>query len=269
MKHRFGIWALLWRSPWSADAYRDVAAGGVGRIFGYLALLIAIVALITSVRVHTAVSGFAQSFRELKPWEANLPEIQIREGRATTLPARPYVFQNEDVMIVIDTTGETTELDPQYREGFLLTETELILRMGPGPGETRRLPFAGVPDLTLNQTTVERAIQIISPWTWLGVAVAMTIWLWIVKLMQVLVWTPVSMVVNAVSRRALRYGALWNLGIYALTVHTVFDLFKDSVGRQSWALVLFSLALYSGYLIWAVLVQPVPPAGRRVEPQGA
>ena len=61
---------------------------------------------------------------------------------------------------------------------------------------------------------------------------------------------------NALSKRALRYGALFNLGVLALTVPTAFDVVVALTGARIPAQGLLSLALYLGYLIWGILSQP-------------
>ena len=57
MAQRFGMWERLWRSPWSTEAYRDVAAGSIGSAFIYLALWVALAAIVPAARMQWFIGG--------------------------------------------------------------------------------------------------------------------------------------------------------------------------------------------------------------------
>jgi len=252
MAARWGVWARLWGSAWSANAYRHAAAGRVGRMLGYLALLITLATALLTIRTHVTL---VRALEEAKPWvKAHIPEIRIEKGTASSPVTQPYVFEEDGAGYVIDTTGATTDLDPKYTRGALLTKTELIYRES--AVESRRYKLAQVPDMVINEATIGRALDLAKSWLWLAVAVGVFLWLWIAKLLQVLFWSLLGLLVNALSKRSLRYGALFNIGILALTVPTAFDVVVAVAGASIPAQGLLSLALYLGYLVWGILSQP-------------
>ena len=86
MAVRLGLWARLWRSAWSADAYRDAATGRVGRMVGSLAVLITIATALVTIRAHVTL---VRALEDAKPWvKAHIPEIQITKGTASSPAAQ-------------------------------------------------------------------------------------------------------------------------------------------------------------------------------------
>ena len=254
MPARWGLWSRMWGSVWSANAYHDAATGRVGRMLGYLAVLITIATALLTVRTHVVL---VRALEDGKPWiKAHIPEIRIEKGTASSPVAQPYVREGRRVGFVLDTTGATTDLDPKYERGLLLTKTELIFRTS--AIETRRYELAKVPDLVINGAMIGDALDgaLAKPWLWPVIALGTFLWLWVAKLVKVLFWSLLGLLVNTLSKRGLRYGALFNVGILALTVPTAFDVVLVLAGVRIPVQGLLALALYLGYLMWGVLSQP-------------
>ncbi len=252
------MWNRLWRSVWDGQVYREAAAGRVGGSLGYLTLLVLLATVVTTFQVQTAFSRSVWEFKQSRWWENNFPEIQLTQGKVSSPAKQPVVVEQKDFVFILDTTGAITDLDPKYPEGLLLTQTELLYRRQRGVQETHRIALEGLPDFTLNQATVEQILDRIKAWVWLVVGVVLTFWWWIVKLLQVLFWSLLGLLVNALTKRSLPYRAIFNIGVLALTVSLAFDLITGGLGLRVTGLGFISLALYVGYLIWGILVQPKP-----------
>lgn len=257
-----GILGRVWRSAYSVQAYREMAAESVGRIFGYLALLIAFATVIITISTHLTAS---RALEAMRPWiKTHVPEMRISHGTLSSPVPQPYLWEQEGFGFVLDATGATVALDPKHNQGVLLTSSELIFRRS--PSETRRYAFAELPDLVVDGPRLDRWIDAIRAWLWLVVAIVTLAWLWTAKLLQVLFWSLIGLAVAALSKRRLRFSVLVNIGIYALTVSFVFDLVVGLLGWGGPALGLVSLALYGYYFGWGIFAQPVasdasPPAG--------
>lgn len=245
------LWGLLRGSAGTPEAYRDVASGGTGRMMGYLALLIAIATVVVTLQVQIA-SVVAMKIGG--PWlKQHVPEIHITKGLASSPVKQPYVFEEHGFGFVVDTTGVTRDLDPKYKQGVLLTKSELVFRKS--DVETRRYSLAKSPDMVVNETTIDAMLTTIRQWLWVIVGLGVFFGLWVVKLVQIFLWSLVGLLVAHLAPRPLAYRAIWNLAIYALTVPLVFDLVKGFLGWHIPGLGLFSLAIYAGYLTWGILVQ--------------
>lgn len=265
MASSFDTWSGLWRSAFDADVYRQASAASKRRVFGYLAVLLAIAAVVITVQAHVLFNQSARRFSDSQWWAKNLPEIRVEKGQASSPVEQPFVYEQGGFAFMLDTTGGTTELDAKYRQGVLLTKTELFLRRQRRGEETRRYSLAEMPDVTLNQTTLQGWLNLLATWGWIPVLVIMTVWLWVAKLLQVLLWSLVGLVVNAVSKRRLSYGAIFRIGVMALTVPLYVDLLKDIFGWAGWVPALLSLALYGVYVTWGVLVQPAPSSASEIK----
>lgn len=252
------MWNRLWRSAWDGQVYQEAAAGRVGGSLGYLTLLVLLATVVTTFQVQTAFSRSVWQFKQSKQWEKNLPEIQLTQGKVSSPVQQPYRLEQEGFVFILDTTGAITDLDPKYQEGILLTKTDLTYRRQRGVQETRRISLEGLPDFTLNQSTVEQLLDRIRAWVWLVAAVVLFLWWWTVKLLKVLFWSLLGLLVSAVSKRSLSYRAIFNIGVLALTISLAFDLITGGLGLRAQGLGFISLALYVGYLIWGILVQPKP-----------
>lgn len=249
----------LWRSAYSADAYREIAAGGMGKAFAYLALLVAIGTLAFTAAAQIGVNRAVAEFTRSRLWEQHLPEIRVAGGKVSSPAPQPFVKEIDKFVFVLDTTGATTDLDPKYEQGVLVTESEILVRRMRGVRETRRYALDQVPDVVLNQANVEQVLGRIGQWAWLAVGIAVWVWLWIAKLVQVLFWSLLGLAFNAIGKRGLGYGALFRIGVLALTVPLVYDLLISVLGWSRGVSGLISLGLYLGYLGWGILAQP-PPA---------
>lgn len=258
MEPRLTFGGLLLGSAGSPEAYRDAASGGAGRMTGYLALLIAAATLVVTAQAQVAaVAGLKQA----GPWlKQRVPEIRIASGQASSPAAQPYVVEEESFGFVVDTTGATQDLDPKYTQGLLLTKTELIVRKS--KVETRRYSLERMPDTVINAQAIDAIITTVKTWLWVAVAIGVFVGLWVMKLLQVVCWSVFGLLIKTITNRPLPYRALWNIGIYALTVPLAFDLVKGLFGWRMPGLGLLSLSLYAGYFVWGILVQPVGASER-------
>lgn len=253
MTQRLGLWQRMWRSAYSAHAYREVATDRVGSLIGYLAVLIGIATVFMTITTHLRTNRMLD---ELTPWlKESVPELRITDGTLSSPVTQPYVWEHEDFGFVLDTTGATTELDPIYERGVLLTSTELLYRQS--VGQTRRYDLSDVPDLVLNDATWDRWLASVRSWLWIVVGVATLLWLWLAKLIQALLWALIGLLAASLTKRPLRYGALFNLAIYAMSVPLAFDVLSRVLGWYGGGAVLVSLALYAGYVGWGIFVQPM------------
>ena len=267
MAQPFRVGSGLWRSAYSAEAYREIAAGGMGRAFGYLAVLIALATAVFTVAAQIGISRAVAEFKSSRLWEQNLPEIRLAGGKVSSPAQQPYVKEIKGTLFVLDTTGTTTDLDPKYEQGVLVTQSEVVVRRFRSIRETRRYALDQVSDMVLNQANIERILERVGQWAWLAVGIAVLIWLWIAKLIQVLFWSLLSLSVNAIAKRSLSYGTLFRIGVLALTVPLAYDVLVAVLGWTRAFSGLIALALYLGYLIWGILAQPEPAQAAPEAPQ--
>ena len=237
---------------WSREAYRRAASASVPSMLWYLAGLITLTAIVVTFAVQPVL---VQRLDQLEAWMLRyLPEFSIHHGVVTSAVPQPYVVKTKELVFTLDTTGQTTEVDPTYPYAVLLTRQQLVVRSPDGIDQRDMSQLDG---LVVDAPMIERVTEGLRSWIWVIVGLAAGIVLAAVRLGQILLGTLLMLLVSALLHRRLRYAALFNLGVYALTVPTLLDLLGvGSLGfPYAWWL---SCGVYAGYLIWAVLAQPVP-----------
>lgn len=249
-------------SVYRAGAYRQVAAERTGSLFVYLAVLILIATIVTTVLAQIRISS---AMEMAKPWlKEAVPQLRIENGRVSSQVQQPYVWENEEFAIILDTTGAVTRLDSEYEQGVLITERKLFVRRS--PTESREYDLSQFPDLVLNDAAWDEWIGTIRSWIWVVVATSTFLWLWVLKLIHVLIWSTLGLLVAPLLQRKLTFRALWNISIYALSAPLLYDLALNILGLAQWPLLsLLSLVLYAGYWCWGIFVQM--PISKDAAPQ--
>lgn len=241
-------------SFWKKEAYKEVTTQRVGTMIVYLAILISVMTVLVTIRSHFAIGKLVEDFYLSDVWRTNqIPEVDIRDGHASSAVAQPYILQDEDFIFILDTTGQTQELDPDYEQGVLVTETEMIYRRS--KFEMRRYDLSEFPDFSLNRQSIEKWISDFRAWAWLIIAVSMFIFLWVAKALQLLFGALIGLLVCAITKRSLAFRSLINISILALTPPLVFDLLKDSFNLFSPWFSWLSVGIFAGYVTWGVLAQ--------------
>jgi hypothetical protein len=127
---RYRYFQPLLLAFYSKSLYRDVGQNWRGVGFSYLWLLAILCFLAFTFRfVHFVNHGL----NELQPIVAQLPAITIKQGEVTIDKAGPYLIKNtagDQVIAIIDTTGQYTSLDNNTSAIALLTKNKLFMRRG-------------------------------------------------------------------------------------------------------------------------------------------
>lgn len=204
----------LLKSSSSGQFYREMAERRFSEALRYFSLLILFVTLVLSVRfTFDIVKGLSQ----FEAWsQENLPEITILKGKASVNVPQPWQKEEEGIMMIIDTTGKTTEIEASYPRGVLLTQNRLFVKKS--PYETRGYDLSGVQSFHLNAETIRRWRKI-GQWVFPPLfALILFVYFWIGKFLQVFIFSGVSLLTNWIAKRGLSYRTLLTVGLYAMTL---------------------------------------------------
>lgn len=151
----------------------------------------------------------------------DFPDIVIQDGVASVDAPQPLVLlDQEGRLFVLDTSGVYEDIERErYREGILLTRTDLIVLDGSGERSSIRLAELNdlfntdpiVIDETFVQTAWERSSRVAI------VVGALALWIWhtvlrlmVLALLGLLIWRTVSVV-----RSQMDFASIMVTGIYA------------------------------------------------------
>jgi hypothetical protein len=250
----------LARASFDFGLYREVQRQRLRRTFAHLLILVLLSTVTTAIVVALATRGVVD---RLLPEVDKIPTIVIRDGEASVNVPQPWVKRlgrdeksGKEVVLILDTTGTISD----FREnemGLFLAKRELRAR---GPeGKTRAVLLKRFGDREIGPRVVREWLvraRVLVP---LGVAVLALFYFWVVKGLQALFLTLIGLIAATGRRRPLGFGALWAIGVYALTPAVLADcaLWLAPVTLGKFWLLYWLIAII--YTIVAVRLTPDDP----------
>lgn len=247
MEEKIGFFAKLIKSFTSVDFYRHVKSQPFATAFKYLLLFLLIITIALSVRFSFILLNGTNFIAD---WiSTNIPEITIRNGEVSSPAQQPYIKGTNDFVFILDTTGQTTQIAPEYRAGILLLKNKIVHKQS--EVETREYDLSRTPYFVLNKAIVDRIKSI---FVWITIPL-MVIFLYLyyitAKLIQALIFSLLTLIINAVSKSKITYGGLLNIGIFTLTLPTILGTIVDIIGLR----MPFFWLIYTGiYIIYLVIM---------------
>ncbi len=237
------------------------------RVGGAILFFVVFGLVITSLQTLGLIRSLVQAGLEIRrAFEAgDFPEITISGGVAEVSGPQPRVLIDDpSVLVVLDTTGQYTEIDRRrYTQGFLLTRTTLIVLSQ--QGQYQEIPLSDLQaalgtdpivingDTATNYWTIFAAIFSVIAWVFLAV------WNILVRIAYLAVIALVFWGVAALIRPGTGFGPVLVAGLYAL-IPAEYARFLLSEVRFGF-LGLFTILLLP---LWAAAVAaaliPRPPA---------
>jgi Flp pilus assembly protein TadB len=252
---KLGFFSILSRSLYDFAFYREVVAMRFGSVFWYyfrfIALCVAIITFIVSFRVRSGL-------REMEQWvNEKLPEFTLRNGKFSINVKQPYVMEDPDGrnIFIIDTTGKTTALPSDNREGLLITKTKAFLRRHRGFSmEEQTINFADFKEWDINRTTVIGWTQTLTRfWILLMIPVYMMFLMYhfIVRLIEAFIFALIGLVIASIARIELSHTI--NISLVALTAPLALDVIAGALGFGGGWMYLVYYGIYLVYLTTAIL----------------
>lgn len=249
---------VLWFLP---ALWRDAGRNWRGFGFWYLVILFTLSWAAVFARWSGPLKNFVQT--EVPKFAKEVPTVDIKDGVVTTdVPYEPYVIEDPEsgnAIIVIDTTGETTE-PPEPEPSMLLTKDKLIVR------NNRKLETHDLSDIKQfhfsGQDVQSWADWGLTMWWPAGFPIAVvltTIW----RLLEVLIYAAIGMAVASSVRPPLTFGACMRLAALAITPIVLIDTVLWLTGWSfGCAWVFMGIAIAIVLLVFMVRANDDPTAPR-------
>lgn len=211
----------LSRISFDLGIFRRVARQRLGRTFVYLLLLVGLSATASTV---SATLGLRDLVRRLEPHLDQIPTIRIRDGEASADVEQPWVKElgtdeaGRKRVLIIDTTGARSGFAPD-EIGLFLQRHQLLVKTA---DEERALPLDRVPDTTIGPDVARQLLAKVMRRAPFVLAALFTIYYLFVKSMQALLLVLPALA-GAGKERALPFGALFSVAVYALTPAVLLD----------------------------------------------
>lgn len=211
----------LSRASFDLSLFSRFARQPLRRTLVYLVLLVALSATATTISLTGRLRDLV---RRLEPHLDALPTIRIRDGEASVDVEQPWVKElgrddaGHKIVLIIDTTGQRSGFETD-EVGLFLQRRQLLVKTG---DEERALSLRRVPDTTIGPELVKRELARVMRRVPFYLAAALVAYYLFVKSMQALLLVLAALA-GASSRRALGFGALFSVAVYALTPAVLVD----------------------------------------------
>jgi Protein of unknown function (DUF1189) len=267
--------SALLRATVDFNLYREVLKQRARRTLAYMLLLALLAAAATATWGTLRLRELA---RRLDPHLDQLPTITIRNGEASADVEQPWVKRlgpdrhGNEVVLIIDTTGERSDFEPR-EIGLFLQRTQLLVKGSDddgGGGETHALPLSRVRDCELGPKQVRAWIARVMRRVPFVLCAVAFVYYFVVRALQALVLVLVALAASGKRRVALRFGQLYTIAAYALTPAIVFDAalkFLPFHVPRFWLIYWAVAALYTALAATRVPDDDAPPPATPATPE--
>ena len=234
----------------SKDLYADVALNWKGTCLGYLFLLLAVCWIPAMIELNLGFDKFVET--EAPKLTCQVPTITIKDGIASTdVPEPHYIYvpdSEDEVMAIIDTTGQVTSLEGT--DAFvLLTETTVFTIRN--NFETRTFDLSAIKEFTLDQDMLTNWLNILKKLVIPVLYPMALVSSYLFRIIQLLVYAAVGMLFVSWCKAGITYICLVRLAAVAITPAIIVKTILDPAGIQlpaaGWLYMIATLAyLYFG-----------------------
>lgn len=235
----------LIRSCFDFRFYKDIFNQAIGRTMRYLLFLSLFVTVVIGLRY---APGLARFVREGALWlEKNAPNIEIADGTVKADVEQPYIKEEKEFVVIIDTTDKIKEIDAKYKTGVLLTKDKLIIKSSEERSQIFELKK--VKSFKLNKDTINNMkrffIFLLIPF----IVVFQLFYFFIAKIIQ----SAVAGLLVVIARPGIKFINAFNLCIYAVTPATLLAVLVMFVmPRPAPVFSLVYVGMYIAFIIGAI-----------------
>lgn len=241
--------------------YRKAAARKLSSALIVFFVFALILTLLTTVVISRGLKAADQAMQEAYA-KGDFPTITIQDGQATVDAPQPfYILDQADMLVVLDTTGTITEIDPdRYSQGILLTRESIEILQDDGRSQSLKLSdlqeVMGQNPLVLDQTSVKTYWQTFSGVFTLLSFFALALWHMLVRLgylalLALLFWPLVRQI-----RPAVGYQTVFGIGAYVLIPAMILNHLITRSGVTFCGLQTLILAPLWALVLWWALRDP-------------
>ena len=255
----YKIFHPLWLSFYSQELYRDVARHWPGACFLYLFMMLALAWIPIVVKIHIEFKNFAEN--EGATMIAEIPTITITDGEVTADVEQPYVIRDpekkDEILAIIDTTGEITSLENTEAK-ILLSKSELLIKQS--EFETTSYDLSPIKEFSFDRTVAESWLnlfaQLLAPLIYVLVVPLSLVY----RILQALLYAAIGLLFARGVKAPLKYPALLRLAVIAVSPVIVLDTLRDFLSIQVPYLLLLSFIVAMAYLLFGIKANAEPEA---------
>ncbi|MFH1855987.1 MAG: DUF1189 domain-containing protein [Candidatus Omnitrophota bacterium] len=244
------FFSYFWQSISDFNFYKKVVTFKFSTAVKYFVTLLLICILLISVGLSLRVKPI---FNSLADWAmGNLPSINIQDGKASVDARMPFVIKKGNVVVILDTTGETISIDDSIKQGVLLTANKLIYKQS--DIQTNTYELAKIKNLTIDKATIVKWKKGFLKAFFPFICIMSLIYYPLAKIVQVLFFSLIPLMLNNIRNLKLKYVDILKISIFALTLPLAIAAIVEIVFfKVKLFAVLFTL-IYAVYLVRGTMI---------------
>jgi len=237
------------RSLYSVKTYSIFNKLSVGKAFGYLMLLTVTLGILSSI---SPVIAYNQAIGYLSnEFVAKVPAFELKDGIFTMEGKMPVRYESAGTVFVIDTTGKTTvDSLKAYRSYLLITKSAFYNKQSL---QEQTVKFKDLAGLTFTKDSVQKMIPLLNL-VGIFIVLFVPVGFFVVYLFFALLLALIGLIINAAVKSRLAFGNVFKLGIYALTLPTIFEVLFNAFSFNIPYFWLIKL-LVATIILWAAFAE--------------
>jgi hypothetical protein len=227
---------------YQSGVYRSTVKSGAGVGFGLVFLLIIVGTLYLSIAAHFGLRSFLRD--DAPHMAAQIPDIQVRNGRATTPEAKRYEVWSVDKSELIAIVDTRVDRAPQDLGGSLVFLAAKELTVMKNTLERRSYELAQVGTFTVDQPNLRRWMDLLGRWgAWVAFPIIL-IGMFFGRLFQWLAFSVVAVMALKLAHVPSGYAGALRLTSLAMVPSVLIDILLSC----------FEVTLPFGGLLFAGLI---------------
>ncbi len=227
----YSIFTAPYHAFFSRDLYRDVGQRWGIKTFALLLLVILVAWIPFVMNLSSQMSKFVDE--EGSFFIEQVPPITFKNGRASVDAEQPYYIHKRDsdeVIAIIDTTGEVTSLEGPTAV-VLLTETKFHV-WEENKSQTKITDLGDVPDFYVDAPKLEKWVPLISSW---GITLLYPILVFgsfFYRIFLALFYSLIGLIMAKSMDCSLGFGGIMKVAVVAITPVILTTAVVDALGMQ-------------------------------------
>lgn len=223
-ERKIGFFPSIYYSMAGFANYKYLLKHRTGRVVAYLLFITFILGMISLI---PAVSDYTNVIDEMTgSYDSKVPDFVFENGRLDVQGEMPIIISDGGATVIIDTSGNTDEsvLD-NYDTGILITADRMIQK---NYANKRVTDFSMLQGFKTDKAAVKKMIPLLKLVAPL-ILIFGSLFFIAIKFLSALVISLVGLIINASRNTNLRFGEIFRLSAYSMTLPLVLGTLLDLV----------------------------------------
>lgn len=200
----------------------------IGKTIGYVFIMMLIAFIFIGTNIGLTISGMVNDFESVL--DEDLPAFEFNNGTLTSDIQEPIVRDENGQTFIFDTTDSMTRDDLDQYDNVIALFSNKAYMISDGTEES--LDYAMIKELNFTKSDLTNFIESsknLLPLIISVIIIASYIFMTALKFIGITVLALIGLIIKNIMKRKLKYGQLWIVSAYAVTLPTIFFAIMESL----------------------------------------